>query len=459
MPFEIVRNDIVNMRADAIVNPANPNAVIGAGTDAAIHKKAGRKLIRARKRIGVIKTGDAVITPGFKLDAKFIIHTAGPIWQGGTCGEEKRLASCYRESLRLAKQHNCGSIAFPLLSAGTYGFPKSLALQIAIREFSSFLMENEMRIYLVVFDRDAFVLSEKLFSSVAGYIDENYVRAQTWDEYGGDEPCRQNRDSARIQQALDMQEIHQEIEAFPAAGVSASSPSDRQEPVSFPVAAQMPEPLHPAAQASESLHTASRISESLHSGGQESEHLPAAGQTPGHLPHVVRESASFYGDGQEADPLHSPVQTTERMLYAPAIRRPVSLHDDSSDTLSCKAQDLESALGRLDAGFSETLLHLIDRTGKKDSEIYKKANIDRKLFSKIRNNRDYKPSKPTSLAFAIALELDLEETKDFIARAGYALSHSSKFDIIVEYFIQNSNYNIFELNEVLFAFDQPLIGA
>ena len=123
------------------------------------------------------------------------------------------------------------------------------------------------------------------------------------------------------------------------------------------------------------------------------------------------------------------------------------------------SDDWGQLLKDLDAGFSETLLQLIDRTGKKDSEIYKKANVDRKLFSKIRNNMDYRPSKTTALAFAFALELDVDETKDFISRAGFALSHSSKFDVIVEYFLVNRNYNVFELNEVLFAFDQPLIGA
>ena len=121
--------------------------------------------------------------------------------------------------------------------------------------------------------------------------------------------------------------------------------------------------------------------------------------------------------------------------------------------------ELGELLQDLDAGFSETLLKLIDRTGKKDSEIYKKANVDRKLFSKIRNHLDYQPSKRTALAFAFALELDLEETEDFIGRAGYRLSHSNKFDVIIEYFLVNKNYDVFELNEVLFAFDQPLIGA
>ena len=121
------------------------------------------------------------------------------------------------------------------------------------------------------------------------------------------------------------------------------------------------------------------------------------------------------------------------------------------------AEDWGQLLKDLDAGFSETLLQLIDRTGKTDAEIYKKANVDRKLFSKIRNNPNYKPSKTTALAFAFALELDVNETRDFIRRAGFALSHSSKFDVIVEYFLVHQNYNVFELNEVLFAFDQPLI--
>jgi len=331
MPFEIVRNDIVNLQVDAVVNSANPNPVVGAGVDSVIHKKAGYKLLEERQKIGCIEVGDAAITSGYGMDAKYVIHTVGPIWEDGSHHEEEILISCYRKSLELAKEHGCESIAFPLISTGNYGFPKSLALQIAIREISSFLLENEMQIYLVVFDKQAYVLSEKLFKSVSSYIDENYV-------------------------------------------------------------------LSKAISRRESNTCLMRISDP---------------------PRKMQVSSAF----------------------------------------SAEANDLDNLLNNLEATFSATLLELIDRTGKKDSEIYKKANVDRKLFSKIRNNTNYKPSKSTALAFAFALELDIDETKDFIARAGFALSHSSKFDVIVEYFLINQNYNVFELNEVLFAFDQPLIGA
>lgn len=338
MPFEIVRNDIVNMQVDAVVNTANPNPVIGSGVDSGIHKKAGHELLVARQKIGCIDFGDAAITPGFDLDARYVIHTVGPVWKDGSHREEQILSSCYRNSLTLAKEHECESIAFPLIATGNYGFPKSLALQIAVREISTFLLENEMQVYLVVFGKEAFALSEKLFKSVNSYIDENYIRSKKLDEYGTESMYGSRLETRRIreQECADM-------------SVGAAIPMD--------------------------------------------------------------------------------------------------------------SDDWGQLINDLDAGFSETLLQLIDRTGKKDSEIYKKANVDRKLFSKIRNNMDYRPSKTTALAFAFALELDVEETKDFISRAGFALSHSSKFDVIVEYFLVNRNYNVFELNEVLFAFDQPLIGA
>lgn len=329
MPFEIVRNDIVNMKVDAIVNTANPRPIIGAGTDKAVHDKAGERLLLARKEIGDIAIGEAAITPAFDLNANYVIHTAGPIWRDGKSSEEALLASCFKNSLRLAKEKECESIAFPLISTGSYGFPKPIALQIAVREISSFMMENEMQIYLVVFEKQSFELSEKLFKSVSSYIDANYVSDKMNLEYGTSKLRR-----------FDYEEM------------------------------------------------------------------------------LLRES---------------------------------------SYEITLKIPNLDGMLNNLDKGFSETLLYLIDRAGKKDSEIYKKANVDRKLFSKIRNNADYRPSKATAIAFAIALELDLDETSDLLSRAGYALSQSSKFDVIVKYFIENKKYDIFELNSVLFEFDQPLI--
>lgn len=329
MPFEMVRNDIVNMKVDAIVNTANPRPIIGAGTDKAVHDKAGARLLLARKEIGDIAVGEAAITPAFDLDANYVIHTAGPIWRDGKSSEEALLASCFKNSLRLAKEKECESIAFPLISTGSYGFPKPLALQIAVREISSFLMENEMQIYLVVFEKQSFELSEKLFKSVSSYIDENYVSEKINAEYK--------------MSNLRSYELLFEASDTPRYGTICSNPN------------------------------------------------------------------------------------------------------------------LDGMLENLDKGFSETLLALIDRTGKKDSEIYKRANVDRKLFSKIRNNADYRPSKTTAIAFAIALELNMDETNDLLSKAGFALSQSSKFDVIVRYFIENKKYDIFELNSVLFEFDQPLI--
>lgn len=357
MPFEIVRNDITAMQVDAIVNPANPNPTIGYGCDAGIHQAAGPELLQARKQIGKIGVGEVKATHGFGLPAAYVFHAVGPVWQGGSHQEEQLLHQCYDRALNLALEMNCTSIAFPLLSAGNYGFPSTKALQIAIQAISSFLLEHELQIYLVVFHKEAFALSEKLFHSVSSYIDEHYIRDKSLDEYGIRKPA---------------------------------------------YSAQMP-----------SISQRREISE--------------------------RKK-----------------QRMQEALLDLSIGGPAA---PTEENVAAAGEDLSVRLKKADAGFSERLLDLIDQTGKKDSEIYKKANVDRKLFSKIRNNPHYQPSKVTALAFALALELNLEETKELIGRAGFALTHSSKFDIIVEYFIQEKNYNVFELNEVLFTFDQPLIGA
>ena len=338
MAFQIVRNDITNMRVDS----ANPRPVVGLGTDSSIHEKAGPELLAARQKIGSIAVGQAAITPAFRLQAKYVIHTVGPVWDGGSYGEEALLRNCYDQSLKLALEHGCESIAFPLIATNNYGFPKDKALQIAVAAFSSFLMEHEMLINLVVFDRTAYKLSEKLVSGIASYIDDHYVQAWETSVYGGERAYRQQIDRRR---------------------------SDLER----------------------------------------------------NRKNAVCESAA---------PMPAP-----------------------------KAASLPDFLRQADAGFTETLLKLIDKTGKKDSEIYKKANLSKQHFSKIRNNPRYQPTKATALALALALELDLRQTRDLIGRAGYALTNSSKFDLIIRYFIEQGNYNVVEINMALYEFDQSLLGG
>ncbi len=336
MPLEIVRNDITKMAVDAIVNAANESLLGGGGVDGSIHRAAGPGLLAECRTLGGCKTGDAKITKAYRLPCKYVIHTVGPVWNGGSCGEREQLISCYRTSLALAREHGCEAVAFPLISSGAFGYPKDQALRVAVDTIGGFLMENDMTVYLVIFDRKAYQISGKLFADIAEYIDDHYVDAHT----------DLRRERLRLMEPT-------------------AKPFSAARSVSMPECAAAP--------------------------------MAAGG--------------------------------------------------------------LDDLLAHLDAGFSETLLKLIDRSGKKDSEIYKKANVDRKLFSKIRNNPAYKPSKSTAVAFAIALELDLDETRDLIARAGYALSPSSKFDVIIEYFVRQKKYDIFEINEALFAFDQSLLGA
>ena len=347
MPIQIIRNDITKIECDVIVNAANSTLLGGGGVDGAIHKAAGKGLLFECMKLGGCKVGQAKITGGHKLPCKYVIHTVGPEWKDGNHGEKKLLESCYRESLKLAMANDCESVAFPLISSGVYGYPKDQALKVAIDVITQFLLEHDMLVYIVVFDKSAFQISEKLFSDIASYIDDKYV--DTHFEFNR---TRRNE--------LGESTILGETRIFPNAWDELSD--------------------------------------------------------------------------------------TAQLAPQPSMAMP-------------KMQSLDDALNRIDESFSEMLLRKIDEKGMKDSECYKKANIDRKLFSKIRSDAHYKPSKTTAIAFAIALELPLNETKDFLMKAGFALSHSNKFDIIIEYFITNGNYNIFEINEALFAFDQSLLGA
>ena len=346
MPFSIIRNDITKLRVDAIVNAANTSLQMGGGVCGAVFTAAGADRLQvACDKIAPIKTGEAVITQGYNLPAKYIIHTAGPVYRGGSQGEEALLRSCYMSSLELAVKHKCGSIAFPLISSGIYGYPKAAALRVATTAIRDFISEYDIDVSLAVFDKDALTVSAELLGAVERYIAEYCA-----------------------------EESHQRQRELLAAERETLYSTDLQE---------MSTPLPMAARVLDS-----------------------------------REGA-----------------------YTPA------------------EAGLDDLVGKLDEPFSATLLRLIDATGKKDSDVYNRANIDRRLFSKIRSNAHYAPSKPTVLAFAVALELNLNQTEDLLERAGFALSHSRKFDMIVEYFIQSRKYDIFEINEVLFSYDQPLLGG
>lgn len=334
MPLQIVRNDITKMSVDAIVNAANSSLLGGGGVDGCIHRAAGPELLAECRTLGGCETGSAKITKGYRLPCRYVIHAVGPQWRDGKHGEKALLESCYRTALQLAKEYDCRSIAFPLISSGIYGYPKDQALKVAVDVISSFLLENEMMVYIVIFDRAAYQIGGKLFADIAAYIDDRYVDEHT--------DSREEQRRRRVSVA----------ELYP-----------------------------------------------------------------------------------------------EETMVAEANFK------------SCRSLSLEEALGEIDESFSEMLLRKIDESGMTDAQCYKKANIDRKLFSKIRSDKFYKPSKPTVLAFALALKLPFDELQEMLAKAGFTLSHSSKFDIIVEYFVERGNYNVYEINEALFAFDQSLIGA
>ena len=351
MPFEIVRNDITKMHVDAIVNAANRSLLGGGGVDGAIHRAAGPDLLAECRTLGGCETGKAKITKGYRLPAKYVIHTVGPIWHGGTHGEKELLSSCYRNSLELAFSHNCETVAFPMISAGAYGYPKDQAMAVAMDAITKFLFEHDMMVYLVVFGHTEFLTGKKLFRDVQEYIDDVYADAHI------------EKNIERSRKMLWQQ--------------------DEDAALDFDL-----------------------------------------------------ELGTAYSDSSMADSAPMP---------APTMAKPTP--------------DWDRMLKQTDEGFSEALLRLIDEKGMTDAQCYKKANVDRKLFSKIRSNPAYKPSKPTVFAFAVALELSLPETKALLRKAGFALSHSSKFDIILEYFIKRRYFNIFEINEVLFEFDMPLLGS
>lgn len=353
MPLYIIREDITRLQVDAIVTAgsAGGGKQPDGGVNGRVHQKAGSRLLAALRRLGGVRTGGATLTEAFDLPCRYVIHTAGPIWQGGRCGEEILLRACYQEALELAAHHGFGSIAFPLISTGRYGYPKAEALQVATDTIRCFLDGHDLTVYLVVYSSEAFRLSGELYGEVEQYIDEAYVREHA------------SLSNRRVQ-ALEKLTVR-----------------------------MPPEDAIPMERASRTIAPSS---------------IPACAPGP--------------SDGT---------------LPPELIRR----------------------LKQLDEGFRDMLLRLIDERGIKDSACYNRANVDRKLFNKIRNNPGYKPKKTTVTAFCIALELPLEEAREMLGKAGYSLNHASAFDVVVEYFITHRIYDVDRINRALFDFDMPLLGS
>ena len=346
MPLQIIRQDIAKAETDAIVNTTNREMIGYSGVDHAIHALAGAELDAECKRLVPLERGEVKVTAGYGLKCRYIIHVRGPYWEGGEHNEPSALAQCYTSALSAAVECGCGSVAVPLISAGTYGYPKDQVLKLAIQVITDFLFDHEITVFLCVYDALSYEFSRNLFSDIQSFIDDVCPP----DDY-----------------------------------ISLSTSFDNAPSHNFQAGVVRPKAARP--QAVESCPP------------------PPAGTTM---------------------PLHA---------------------------------SLDDWLGKLDAGFSETLFRLIDERGMADVECYKKANVDRKTFWKIKNDPNYKPSKQTALAFAVALKLPMKDTQKLLQTVGMTLSDSFKFDIIVKYFILHGKYDLREINEALFEFDQPLLGC
>lgn len=393
MPFQIIRNDITKVKADAIVNTANPRPVIGGGTDSAIYRAAGEsRLLAERRKIGDIAPGKAVSTLAFDLDAKYIIHTVGPVWIDGAHEEREILRGCYANALALAAELGCESIAFPMIATGTYGFPKDEALDIALKEIGKFLLTNDMDITLVVFDRKAVALSEKLVGEIDKYIDEHTVGKLRKAEYGSNQPEIDR--SRRLQEDRFLWE-------------------EKCEKVSTEALPEEPDDIFECFSASEPKSAPSRKSGIKDLFQQ---------------PHKAPQPSS--------DAMYAPTAGTGR-----------------------GRKSLSELLSKKEDTFQERLFKLIDERGLDDVTVYKRANGNRKNFSKLRCDVNYHPKKITAIAYGIALHLNMAEMLDLLSRAGYTLSPNDTFDLIISYFVESRQYDIIDINITLFDYGQPQLSS
>ena len=357
MPLKIIRQDITKINCDAIVNPTNRHMEPGGGADLAIHEAAGPELYSYCQNLGGCPVGHAKITPGFALPCKYIIHTAGPDWYR-VDNPEELLISCYNESLKLAVDNQCESVAIPLISSGAYGYPKDKVLKVATNVISDFLLETELMVYLVVFDKRAYEISNKIFADVMSYIDDHYIEA--------------------------------------------------------------------------------------------------------HCEEAIVRNSEWYGETDFMSSVRrddivsrrkkAQKEIKEKQILVEAIAMPCAKGN--------ALDEIDDAIKNMDKGFAETLFYYIDKKGLSDVECYKRSNVDKKTFSKIKCNREYRPSKITVVSFAIGLKLSLDEANHLLNTVGMSLSHAYKFDLIIEYFLRTGNFkDIFEVNEVLYKFDQSLLGV
>ncbi len=447
MPFQIIRNDITKVKADAIVNSANPKPMIGSGTDSAIYAAAGaEKLLAKREKIGDIAPGNAAVTPAYRLPAKHIIHTVGPIWVDGRHGEREILHSCYAHSLALAADLKAKSVAFPLIATGVYGFPKDEALNIALAEIGRFLLTHDMTVLLVVFDRSAFELSASLVGEIEAFIDDhgvNTVREAEFSFY----PVSSARRSPNAMRWRREDVSWDLSEALPSE--TAARPAERE---FGSLESSFSAPLFDGASIADEADGWPSEPTLCDAAKASIFSRPDAGTAPRRRQEAELRTLDAPSPVSRHDAGRSPSLPRETKASAPSPmlnrppRRPV---EDAS---------LEDVLKHTGETFQQKLLHLIDDSGMTDAAVYKKANIDRRVFSRMRSRKDYKPKKATAVAFAIALELEWNTMKDLLSRAGIAFSPSDQFDLIIQYFVTHHNYDIFEINAALFKYGQPILG-
>lgn len=379
MPLLIVRNDITRMPVDAIVNSTNP--VLrgsGRGVDRAIHLAAGPELQKELDTMNGCPVGSAVITRGFKLPCRYIIHCAAPAWEGGSMGEERLLRQTYRTVLKLAVEKGCETLAVPVLSSGAYAYPREEAFRIAREEISSFLSCHEdLTVSLVIFGGEMLRIGGTSFRKIEEYIDDHYV---------GD--------------------YHRRMESYPQEsrrpriGSAFHKKASREDSIAPPRPAAAPAPSR-----------------------------PKKDEDAGPAPEEIRYS------------------------YRPVFSESLPNIDGIDSFFNGKK------ILTLDESFSEAVLRLIRERGMTNAQCYHKANLTRSVFNKLSTTPGYKPSKTTALALAVALRLNLEETRSLLEKAGLALSHSLVGDVIVEYFIVNKEYDVMKINEALFEYDQSLLGS